>query len=249
MLHPVRIKSAKPISPKQWVIQIPSGDVSINNIEEFVDLFFPSVPPSVSLSTSPSNYLREYWDYVNNPEIRCNISLWSNPTKNITDIIYYKNWTELYHWDWNDTSYTDNATISSNTTYKVKIIDELNREASSTISYNFVYPFFWGVAYEWQITDWINEEDISNILTKNISYKWNKSVVSSPQNQRFVFLYPDSYWNLSSILDQNWFETIWDYDISTITITNMLDWTDQTYKFYKLKNDTTQTNFTNTYYF
>ena len=228
-----------------WEIVNPSWTFSWNNIQDFVNLFFPSIDPTVSISTSPNNSLREYWNHVNNPTITANITEGSNPSAPMSSITF-KRWTTEIH-TWTDTSFQDTFTVETNTTYRVNIVDTEWRTATATKTYSFVYPFFWWVANAWDITDWITEADLTNLpwVSKSVSTKRNKNVTSSPNSQRFVFLYPESYWNLTSIIDQNWFETISDYNLSTITINSMLDWTSQNYKFYELKNDTTQTDFLN----
>jgi len=235
---------------KQWLLKQPDWiEVNIETIDDFISLFFPSIPPDVSLTTDPSNYLREYWVTVENPILNVSYELWKNPTKDITDIYYYRDWEEIFHWTWDDTSYQDEYTVEDKTTYSVKIIDELWREDSTSRTYDFVYPFFRWVINEDDIYDWITEDEVDDILHKHIWYKWTKSFTSSPENQKFCFMYPAAYWDLRSIIDQSWFETIDDYNVDEITITDMLDWTDQKYKRRRLKDPTTQTDFTNTYYF
>lgn len=233
-----------------WEYSEPSWTVSWTSIQDWIDLHFQSIDPNVSVSLNPSNFLREYWNDVVNPHINPNITLWSNPTWTITNIEYFR-WTTawtLIH-SWTETTFQDTFTVSSYQRYTVRITDSEWRIDSWSSSYSFVYPIFYWVVNSWDIYDWITETEIDNLLTKNISTKRTKSFTSSPIAKRYCFAYPQSYWNLSSIIDKNWFETIWDYDIYNYTINNMLDNSNQNYYIYILKNDTTQTDFLNTYYF
>ena len=233
-----------------WEYTTPSWVVQWNSVQEWIDLHFTSISPVVSVSLSPNNYLREYWDSITNPTITANITEWANPTSSITNVEIFRGtlaWTKIY--EWTDISYQDIYTVESYQRYSVRITDWEWRQDDSYSSYSFTYPMFWWVANDWEIYDGINETDLESIISKQITTKWTKSFTSSPDGERYVFAYPNSYWNLSSIIDANWFETIWDYDIFTYDVNNMLDWTTQSYTFYILKNNTTQTNFKNTYYF
>lgn len=229
-----------------WEIQQPTWTVTWDSVEDFISLFFPSTNPTLSISLSPTNILREYWNDVVNPTITPNFTSWSNPESAVINYEYQRDWTPIHNWT-TDPNFQDTNTVTNRTVYKVIATDWENRTAESSRTYSFVYPYFWWVAISWDITNSMTETQLEWLswITKNISYKWNKSVTASPNVERFVLLYPESYWNLSSIIDDNWFETISDYNVSTITITSMLDWTDQNYKYYELKSDTTQTDFTN----
>lgn len=229
-----------------WEYTTPTWVVSWNTVQQFIDLHFESVNPTLSISVSPYNSLREYWDDVTNPTINSTFNSWSNPTSPVSNFEYKRDAT-IIHDGTTDDSFQDSFVVSNRTIYKVTATDWEWRVVSNSKTYSFVYPFFWGVCPTWSIYDWITENDLVNIswVWKNITTKWNKSVTGSPNSERFVFLYPESYWNLSSIIDDNWFETISDYNVSVISITSMLDWTNVNYKFYELKSDTTQTDFTN----
>jgi len=233
----------------KWIYTQPSWFVEWNSIQEWIDLHFWSISPDVSISLSPNNSLRELWNDVIDPTINSHITLWSNPEGTITDIVFKRGWTTIH--SWLDTSFQDTFTVATNTSYSVNITDSEWRTDSTSKTYSFVHPFFWWVASSWDITDWITETALAWLswVWKQIVTKSNKTFSASPSTERFVFLYPASYWNITSIIDDNWFETISDYNVTTINITSMLDWTDQDYKFYELKSDTTQVNFTNQFKF
>lgn len=75
---------------------------------------------------------------------------------------------------------------------------------TGTKTYEFIFPFYWGASNTRTV-------DLST-LTKDISKKGNKSYDYTTANQYIVFAYDKSYGNLTSILDQNGFETISSYD-------------------------------------
>jgi len=236
------------IKHRKWKIFSPEWiDADIKTIEDFISLFFPSLSPEISLSSSPDNFLREKWVDVVNPTIYFNIEPWSNPDAKITKIELYRNWDKVY--EWTDNSYTDWVSFSNTTKYNAIVYDELNRTWEWSLTYEFVYPFFWGVVNDWDVYDWITEDDLDDVLGKYVVKKWTHSFASSPDNQKYCFAYPKEYWQLSAIIDQNWFNTIDDYDLNERTVKDMLDWTDQKYYFYILKDPTTQSDFTNTYIF
>ena len=235
-----------------WEYQTPSWIVSWTSVQEWIDLHFQSINPLVSVNLLPNNSLREYWNDIVNPNISANITDWANPVGTIVDIKYYRGtaaWTLLH--SWTETTFQDTFTVSSYQKYTITIEDSEWRTASWNKAYSFVYPFFWWVISDWDVYNNIDYTELSNLpwVDKNISTKWNKTVTTSPSSQRYLFMYPSSYWTLSSIIDTNGFETIWDYDVFDYSVTNMLDWSSTPYKVYILKSDTSQTDFINTYKF
>lgn len=101
--------------------------------------------------------------------------------------------------------------------------------ASKTIE--FIYPFIWGASDS-------ATPDLST-LTKDLSKKGNKTYDYTTANQHIVFAYDKSYGDLTSILDQNGFETISGY---TKTV-------DGEYNVYVSDTPTTDTNAANTFKF
>ena len=235
---------------RTWVITMPDWDVNVTSVQSFIDLFFQSSSPSIVISVDPNNYLREYWNNVVDPSISVIFSPWSNPESQIANYEYKRDNTVIHNWtiDW---TFQDNHTVTNKTIYRIIATDWEWRTATWAETYSFVYPFFRGYASTGDITDWITESNLQQLwwISKHIVKKWNKSTYTTLEDAKFVFMYPSSYWVLRSILDQNWFETISDYNKSTITVTSMLDWSDKSYYYYELKSDTTQDNFKNTYKF
>ena len=84
-------------------------------------------------------------------------------------------------------------------------------------------------------------------VNKIVKTQSTTAVTTTPTAERYVHLFPVGYTDLSSILDNSSFETITDYNHTTIGIV-MMDGSTQQYDFYELKNDTTQgAPFTNTF--
>jgi hypothetical protein len=113
---------------------------------------------------------------------------------------------------------------------------------SNTITYTFVYPFYYGVGA--QALSFASVQG----LTKLIQVKQNTTTTTSPTNQVYYFAYPQAYGSLISILDQNGFETIGGYTQRSGTMT-LLDGSTQNYYVYEFNSLTTQVNFRNTYKF
>lgn len=82
---------------------------------------------------------------------------------------------------------------------------------SGTKTIEFILPFYWGASDDATITDFTG-------LTKDLSKKGTKTYNYTTNDQYIVFAYDSSYGELTSILDQNGFETISGYDKSTITV-------------------------------
>jgi len=237
------------------VTQVPIGNTYTDPCS-FLQGFFWSTNPSVSISASPSFGLREFGNDVSSPVLNATTTLWANPTSNLNQIIWRRGATILLDTtptnpSWWSESYTDTGhTVSVNTTYSVEVVDGETRSGSASGSYSFVYPFYRGIASSGDIFDGITRTQITTLAGMNvyIQSQGNKSFTSSPTAQRYVFGYPASYGALTSIIDNNGFETISDYDVFTYNVVG-LDTTSQSYRFYILKGDTTTTSFTNTYIF
>ena len=103
--------------------------------------------------------------------------------------------------------------------------------SASSKTIEFIYPFIWG-ASDSAIPD-------LTTLTKDLSKKGNKTYSYTTANQYIVFAYDKSYGDLSSILDQNGFETISGY---TKTVSG-------DYNVYVSDLPTTDTNAANTFKF
>ena len=109
------------------------------------------------------------------------------------------------------TTYSFTAlSISSTATLKVRVVDIESQYTEYSKTYTFTYATYYGT------TD-APPTDITG-LTKVLRTKATFENKFTCDNQHVVFLYPNSFGNLSSILDGNGFENITDFTKTTLTI-------------------------------
>ncbi len=234
--------------------------VSVTTVEDALDqiFMFTSIAPNISISFAPANSLRELGNDVVNPSITGNAILGQNPQGTLAVMEFFRGTTGgmLFDSEINPTPSTsiskqDTFTIVNNQAYTVRITDSEGRTDTATLNYNFTYPYFTGwVDESGDIMDGMTRAEIIALSGMNllVATKSNKTVVSSPTNGRFCIMYPASYGALSEVIDNTGFDTITDYDTFTYDIVG-LDGTTQSYRVYILKNDTTQSNFSNAFNF
>jgi hypothetical protein len=222
---------------------VPVVNVGGSTVQDFLNgYFFPAVGPTITLNASPSAGIREKGNSIN---IALS-AIYTKQTNDITVFSIYKNSTLLYSDPspsptGGTASYTDNG-IADTVSYYATATDSTLTTTSNTLNYTYVYPFYYGVG-----APGLDATAIA-ALTKLIQTKSNKTTVTSPTSQVYYFSYPQSYGNLTSILDQSGFETLGDYTLRTVTITG-LDSNPIVYNVYEFNNLTTQVNFSNTYKF
>ena len=123
-------------------------------------------------------------------------------------------------------SFTD--TVTANKTFTARATDQTASYTGGSVSFNFVYPFYWGVLASG--TE-LNSDNIKG-LTKSITAKGQKTVSYTTSGvQQAVFAYPASYGDLTSIMDQNNFENKDTFTKSVVQVTG-LDGTAQNYNVY-----------------
>lgn len=238
---------------------ISSGEsISGNSLQDFLEQLLTVYDvPTINLVSSVSGGTREYGDNI------ASIDLTATPTKGDNDITLLNISTsrdgivaEQTPVDSNGSSLSynnlvsDYGIINDDITVTATVGDGTSTDTDS-IGYSFVYPFYIG---------WVNENsDVFDGITRSelldlndvsiiIKEKSNTTDTTSPTNGRFIIGYLSSYGYLSEIIDDTGFDTISDYDIYEYDVEG-LDGTLQNYRFYILKNDTTQTDFTNQYRF
>jgi len=199
--------------------------------------------PLISLTANPVNTLREFGNNVPSVILSANTTKKTNP---ILSVYFERNGSLLHQVlipsaNGGTEVFTENNPIAINTTFRA-VVSDGTLTGSSSLTFNFVYPFYWGVGAKALTALQIQA------LTKAIETKANKVVITSPTSQVYYFAFPKSYGLLTSILDKNGFETISGYTLTEKTFT-MLDGTTQAYYVYEFNSITTQTNFTNTYKF
>jgi len=130
-----------------WVYQAPSWLVSWTTCQEWIDLHFPSQPPSMSLRWAPSFGLYEVGQVLVTPLIEWRWQLWANPPGVLIDLsITQTGFTQPlptpWTWYWNND--TDITIILWNTKiYNWQVNDDQLRTANATWSYRGSYPYFW----------------------------------------------------------------------------------------------------------
>ena len=104
----------------------------------------------------------------------------------------------------------DSVTISSNTTFNVRVVDTANKYTPYSKTYTFVSATYHGTL-DTAPTD-------ATGLTKVLRTKATFENKFTCDNKHVVFLSPVTFGNLKSILDGNGFENITDFTKTTITI-------------------------------
>ena len=206
----------------------------------------------LALSLSESWY---YEKWVNQAPVNLTASFVNsiNPRHPVTDIVWKRDGSQINSESWADLSSpqvkTENNTIDDTTTFSIDVTDDSPNTLSDSATLHFVYPMYW---WHSQADDYLNWTDLASIEAvlseKIVRPKENTNITDSYNNARTVFIYPESYWLLTSILDDSDFETIWDYDTFTKDYTAR-DWQNVTYRIYQLKANASQTNFTNKFKF
>jgi len=121
-------------------------------------------------------------------------------------------------------------------TYRVTFTNTSTKSNSTNIE--FAPPTYNGVLNELDI----NENNVKG-LTKRIRKKGNDNNLSfSPTLQRYVYAYPTSYGDLSSIVDPNGFDVTASFKKQVLTFT-LVDSTSEDYNIYYSDVDTTQVGF------
>lgn len=238
---------------------VKAGDtISGTTLQTFLNqLFLQYDPASLTFNASVASGYREFGNPITS------INLTSVPSKGDNDIMTLDISTSrdgivatqdpivptgaplVYNTLTQDTgNIVNDITISSS-------VSDGTTTATRNISYDFVFPFYQGwVDDGTDIFDGITQAQLLSLgnVYKNIKGKSNSTIQTSPVNGRFLIGYPSSYGNLTTIIDNTGFNTISDYEIKNISVIG-LDSTLQSYRFYILLADTTQTNFNNSFNF
>lgn len=201
--------------------------------------------PAITLATSPTASLREFGNNISSVVLNATTTKHSDPILTVT---FFRN-ASLIHTDSSPNpsggleTYTDTTPVSAQTAYQAKVDDGTSIVASNIVTFTFASAYYYGVA-----SPGLNVSSDGGGLTKLVIGDTTPiSLLFSPVNQVFYFLYPDSYPVLTSIKDTNGFETITDWTLTNaVSITNSFGHVD-TYRKYVYNNVTTQTNFTNTF--
>jgi hypothetical protein len=194
--------------------------------------------PLISLSGS-SNSVREKGATVSSITLTATITRRSDP---IARIQFFRGVTSIADFNppANTGSGTQNATYSTpfsdTTSFTAQVRDNgasggPTTVTSNTVTYNFVYPYYFGAALPGRTAVQVAA------LTKDIrvsTASLNK-VFTTSAGDVFYFAYPASYGALTSILDENGFETFGDWTLRIENITG-LDSNPVSYRIYEFNN-------------
>ena len=195
--------------------------------------------PQISLSGS-SNALREKGDSVSNVTLTAAITKRSDP---IDEVRFYLNPSTLLDTQTSggaipsggNSTYLYAGPFSDNVTFRAEVDDNGATggptTVSSTTTYSFVYPYYYGSG-----AVGLSAASVA-ALTKDIraSDADETKTFTPTVGQVYYFAYPASYGALTSILDQNGFETIADWTLRTENITG-LDASAVSYRIYEFNN-------------
>lgn len=132
--------------------------------------------------------------------------------------------------------YVDSVPFSDNVSFFARATDDgtsggPTTQQSNTVSFTFVYPYYFGTGLPGRTAAQVAA------MTKDIrisTASLNKVFTTTP-GQVFYFAYPASYGALTSILDENGFETFSGWTLRTENITG-LDASAQSYRIYEFNN-------------
>jgi hypothetical protein len=204
-------------------------------------LDFSYLAPQISLTSSVSTAVREKGTSVSPVPLTAATTKRSD---DITSVTFYKNGVLVNtvaspNPDGGNESYTDVAGFSDTTTYFARVSDGTTEVQSSTLTFTEVYPYYYGVG-----APGLTAAQVAALTKSVMAESTDVSFDFSPSSQVYYFAYPAAYGTLTSILDDNGFETISDWTLRVENITG-LDGNPVSYNIYEFNNLTTQTNFTN----
>lgn len=208
-------------------------------------LLYPYTAPTITLTANISTAVREFGNTIASINFTGTTVKKTNP---ITTVSFLRNGTPINYVSGPNPNggaetYTEGTAVTSATSFTAKVSDGVATSTSNTLSYTFVYPYYYGVGAQS-----LTGAQIRSTLTTDVRANTaSVAFTSSPSSQVYYFCYLASYAALTSILDTNGFETISGYTVRNPVAIVGLDTTSQNYRCYELTTPTTATNFTNTY--
>lgn len=197
-----------------FTTQIASIISEIDVINSKIDVV-TNIKPLVQLSLNPSQELYNIGESINSVIINYNVTIGN---EEIEKVEVYKNnilistiTTGIVN---GNNSYIDANVINSDTEYKVIVYDKYNNITSNAKKYNFVNNIFFGVIGN--VT--VNEALIKS-LTSSKTLKGSLIETFVTDNQKIVFAYPQTYGNLSSIIDSDNLDMVEGFTKSSIELT------------------------------
>lgn len=229
---------------------IHSGDdlgTSPVSIEDtLLQIFYPPIAPSIVLFASEPGGLRETGDIDDLTAVEFEAET-TKGTNNITLVEFLRNGGTIYTvpapnpnggTEVNPTP----ETITTNVQYRARVGDGiLPNVLSNIINYTFAFAYLYGVGEPGLTPTQVGA------LTKDVRNNTpSLSVEFAPTDEVAYFAYPSAYPALTSIKDQNNFETISDWTVTTGNITNDFGETTE-YRIYEFNNRFTSAGFSWTF--
>jgi hypothetical protein len=190
-------------------------------------------PPSISLSASPAQVIREKGVVVASVSLSALTAKFSN---NIARVHFYRAGVLIDLIDpaqalGGTESFVSAAPFSNTMTFQADVEDGTSTINSNLVTYTFVYPYYYGAR-----PPGATAAQIAALTKLVISQTGNQlRSFTAAGGDVFYFAYPASYSSLTSILDQNGFETIGSWTVTTKTITG-LDGNAVSYRVYEYNN-------------
>lgn len=198
-------------------------------------------PPQINLSGS-SNSLREKGASVSGITLTAGITKKSNL---IGVVRFYRNPSTLLDTQTSgggipnggNSTYAYATAFTDTVTFRAEVDDVLTAgnqslAVTSTTTYNFVYPYYYGAGATGKTGAQIRSDLTNDIIVAQTSKLVN---FSASVGNRLYFAYPTAYSALTSILDVNSFETLPDWTQTSMNITG-LDGSVQSYRVYTFNN-------------
>lgn len=216
-------------------------------IEQLLDIIY--LGPVISSFTGSSNVLREKGDTVSSITLSVNVTKRSNDIARIrflqgVTLIQDDNPPSTVGSGITTAPYT--TPFSDNITFTVEVTDETTAEGgpstvTATTSYSFIYPYYSGNGAPSRTAAQVA---LMSKAIINSTANLNRSFTTL-NGDVYYFAYPASYGVLTSILDENGFETFSSWTRRTENITG-LDATAVSYYIYESNNPVVagSTNFT-----
>lgn len=213
-----------------------SEAVNVLTVETALDdIFkFTSVGPTTALTLTPSA-VREKGNTLASINLSAVNTAGHNPAGTLLTLVYKRGLTTIHTTNspGGTDSYTDSTPVTDTTAWSITLTDSESRSGSSSQTLTFLYPILTLVGVQY-----LNTTQIYSSGTKILSSAKSRSVTYNTTNQVAYYAFPASLGALTSILDQNGFETIGDWTLRSENLAG-LDGTNQAYYIYEFKNLTT----------
>lgn len=213
-------------------------------------ILLKDITPNVTTNFSNAG-VHEEGTEVKGCTITVNIQNLSSVTVPINEIRFYDGSLLLttQPFQAGQSTYTYNYTgiIKTNKTLSAEVIYNDTQKAVGTGNFTFVYASYYGTTDLASIGD---AQATQFALTFNKSIKTTKALNWNNINlsdQRFCYLYPASFGELTSIKDGNGFEQLTGYTKTQVTITTPIGGQNIKYYCYLLTDAATGNNFTQNY--